>query len=138
MRALLCIFIFMIGLFGSIAEGQFQMSPPEASAFNPLKYCIKNCVLEGSKSVNACQKKKCSKLTSKKAIASCERRCDKPGGLLGYCDKNCKSSQVCSRGTEMKECLLKKCEPFRKSNIHRYIQCKKTDCGNVCKNKDVN
>ena len=138
MRALLCIFVFLLGFLGFITEGQFQVGPQKAAAFNPLKYCIKNCVQDGSKSVSACRKAKCSQLKSKKAKKRCERKCDKPGGLLGYCDNSCKKSQVCSRGVEMKACLKKKCEPFRKSDIHRYIKCKKTDCGNVCKNRDVN
>lgn len=134
MRRLLCVFGFLLGFLGTTTQGQLQLGVADAQAFNPLKYCVDNCVQSGSQSIGKCKKNECSGLKSKSKLRKCERRCDKPGGLLKYCDTTCKTSQVCTRGLEMKACMKEKCDPYKKSNIHRYIKCKKVECGSICKN----
>ena len=133
MRLALGIAAFLFGFLGVLANGQLQLGVQNAAAFNPLKYCIKECISSESTSVAKCRKDQCEKLKSKNAKAKCDRACNKPQGLLEFCDRSCKKSQMCSRGLEMKSCLKEKCDPYKKSDIRRYIECKKEECSKICK-----
>jgi len=134
MRLTLLIGGLVIFLFSVFIGDRGQIGPSPAEAFNPLKYCVDKCVLSGSASISQCKKDECSGLKSKSKISLCERRCNKPGGLLKFCDTTCKQSQMCTAGLEMKSCLKKNCDPYKKSDIRRYITCKNEECGSICKN----
>ena len=133
MRRIFILFGILIGFTGIFSGNLAGLGPSEALAFNPLKHCVDKCVLSGSSGIAKCKKAQCSGLKKKSSKAKCERRCNKPRGLLEYCDRTCKKSQLCSGSKAMKACLLEKCEPIRKSDIHGYIKCKKTECNDVCK-----
>ncbi len=133
MRLALGITVFLFGFLTFSVGGQWQLGPQDANAFNPLKYCIKECVSSEASSVAKCRKNECAGLKSKSARAKCDRACNKPQGLLEFCDSSCKKSQMCTRGLEMKSCLKEKCDPYKKSDIRRYIECKKEECSDICK-----
>jgi len=134
MRRLLYVFGFLLGFLGTFSQGEVQLRVGEANAFNQLKYCVDKCVQSGSSSIGQCKRNECSDIKGKSKKTRCERSCDKPEGLLKFCDTSCKTSQVCSRGLEMKACMKEKCDPYKKSDIRRYVRCKKEECGSICKN----
>ena len=133
MRSILFIGSLLLLTVAANPGGQSQFGPASAQAFNPLKYCVDNCVRNGSASINQCKIDQCASLKSKSQKNKCDRSCNKPEGWLQFCDTSCKKSQVCSSGKEMKACMKKNCDPYKKSDIRRYITCKKEVCGAICK-----
>lgn len=124
----------LIGMMASVQSGGLQFGPAQSHAFNPLKYCMNKCVQSGSVGITKCEKSQCAGIKSKSKRKRCERSCNKPEGLLQYCDTSCKKSQMCTRGLEMRACLKEKCDPYKKSDIRRYIKCKNQQCNKICKN----
>lgn len=133
MRASIFFAGLIIGMLAIIQDGTLQLGPAQSEAFNPLKYCVNKCVASGTTSMTRCEKKQCAGLKSKSKQKKCARKCNKPEGLLQYCDTNCKKSQMCTRGLEMRACLKEKCDPYKKSDIRRYIKCKNNECSTICK-----
>ena len=133
MRVSLVIIGLLFGLMVAGQNGQVILGTGTAEAFNPLKYCMNKCVTGGSVAIEKCEKNQCAKIKSKSKRKKCERSCNKPEGLLQYCDTSCKKSQMCTRGLEMKTCLKEKCDPYKKSDIRRYIKCKNQECSSICK-----
>ncbi len=134
MRKLLFVFGILFGFLVVNTGGNLDFGVPSAAAFNPLKYCTNKCVNGGYKAIKQCKQDECSKLKSKSKKARCEKKCDKPGGLLQYCDSSCKTAQVCEKGPKMKACMKEQCDPYKKSDIHRYIKCKNKTCAAICQN----
>ncbi len=134
MQRVFCLFGFLLGFLGSVSGGVPDLGVPQAQAFNQLKYCVDRCVQSGSAGIGQCKKNECSNIKSRSKKAKCERRCDKPEGLLKFCDTSCKKSELCARGKEVKACMKENCDPYKKSDIRRYIKCKKEVCGSICKN----
>lgn len=134
MRLVVLLAFFCFGLISAFESGELRLGPASSYAFNPLKYCVDKCVNEGTISIDRCEKKQCAEVKTKAGRKRCERSCNKPQGLLKYCDTTCKKSQMCTRGLEMKACLKEKCDPYKKSDIRRYIKCKNEECGTICKN----